>query len=251
MYIKTDGIVLREVAYQDSDKLLTVLTREYGKLTVRARGVRSSRSRSKAACQLLAYSEFTLLERGGRYVVTEATAKEMFPELRNDLELLSLASYFAQAADVLSPEGVENPPFVSLLLNALYALGRLGLPQKLVKAAFELRVMAESGYAPDLTSCGVCGEVIENPPVCFSVRAGTAADAKGAGRVGGYAQLVDSTLRAMLHALTAEPNKVYAFALSGPAREQFCAMAEEYVKYHLGRGFESLQFYRSLQVPLK
>jgi DNA repair protein RecO (recombination protein O) len=45
MYIKTDGIVLREVAYQDSDKLLTVLTREYGKLTVRARGVRSSRSR--------------------------------------------------------------------------------------------------------------------------------------------------------------------------------------------------------------
>ena len=113
MYIKTDGIVLREVAYQDSDKLLTVLTREYGKLTVRARGVRSSRSRSKAACQLLAYSEFTLLERGGRYVVTEATAKEMFPELRNDLELLSLASYFAQAADVLSPEGEENPPFVS------------------------------------------------------------------------------------------------------------------------------------------
>ena len=136
MYIKTDGIVLRGVAYQDSDKLLTVLTREYGKLTVRARGVRSSRSRSKAACQLLAYSEFTLLERGGRYVVTEATAKEMFPELRNDLELLSLASYFAQAADVLSPEGEENPPFVSLLLNALYALGRLGLPQKLVKAAF-------------------------------------------------------------------------------------------------------------------
>ena len=42
MYIKTDGIVLREVAYQDSDKLLTVLTREYGKLTVRARGEASA-----------------------------------------------------------------------------------------------------------------------------------------------------------------------------------------------------------------
>lgn len=80
--------------------------------------------------------------------------------------------------------------------------------------------------------------------MCFSVRAGTAADAKCAKRVGGYAQLVDSTLRAMLHVLTAEPNKVYAFALSGPAREQFCGMAEEYVKYHLGRGFESLRFYR-------
>ena len=69
----------------------------------------------------------------------------MFPELRNDLELLSLASYFAQAADVLSPEGEENPPFVSLLLTALYALGRLGLPQKLVKAVFELRAMSLRG----------------------------------------------------------------------------------------------------------
>lgn len=172
MYIKTDGIVLREVAYQDSDKLLTVLTREYGKLTVRARGVRSSRSRSKAACQLLAYSEFTLLERGGRYVVTEATAKEMFPELRNDLELLSLASYFAQAADVLSPEGEENPPFVSLLLNALYALGRLGLPQKLVKAVFELRAMCLSGYEPDLRGCAVCGAP---EPDRFNISQGRAA----------------------------------------------------------------------------
>ena len=38
---------------------------------------------------------------------------------------------------------------------------------------------------------------------------------------------------------------------NGPAREQFCNMAEEYVKHHLGRGFESLQFYRSLQMPMK
>ena len=147
--------------------------------------------------------------------------------------------------------GAERPALCRLLLTALLALERKKRDPALVKAAFELRVMAESGYAPDLTSCGVCGEVIENPPVCFSVRAGTAADAKCAGRVGGYAQLVDSTLRAMLHALTAEPNKVYAFALSGPAREQFCGMAEEYVKYHLGREFESLRFYRSLQMPMK
>lgn len=147
--------------------------------------------------------------------------------------------------------GFDNPALCRLLLYALYALEGGKRNPELVKAAFEWRIMAESGYAPDLTSCGVCSEVIENPPVCFSVRAGTAADAKCAGRVGGYAQLVDSTLRAMLHVLTAEPNKVYAFALSGPAREQFCGMAEEYVKYHLGRGFESLQFYQSLQMPIK
>ena len=161
------------------------------------------------------------------------------------------ARYLCELTSALSDPGLESPALCRLLLTALLALERKKRDPALVKAAFELRVMAESGYAPDLTSCGVCGEVIENPPVCFSVRAGTAADAKCAGRVGGYAQLVDSTLRAMLHVLTAEPNKVYAFALSGPAREQFCGMAEEYVKYHLGREFESLRFYRSLQMPMK
>ena len=232
MYIKTDGIVLREVAYQDSDKLLTVLTREYGKLTVRARGVRSSRSRSKAACQLLAYSEFTLLERGGRYVVTEATAKEMFPELRNDLELLSLASYFAQAADVLSPEGEENPPFVSLLLNALYALGRLGLPQKLVKAVFELRAMCLSGYEPDrfnisqgVLQCAACRTEGEND-IRLPMSAGT---------------------RAALRYLDSAPSsRVFSFRLAEPSLSELGQITESYLCTRLERGFSTLDFYKSL-----
>ena len=62
MYIKTDGIVLKETEYKDNDKLLTVLTRDLGRITVKARGVKSGKSGSKAACQLLAYSEFTLFE---------------------------------------------------------------------------------------------------------------------------------------------------------------------------------------------
>ena len=104
MYEKTEGIVLRETEYKDADKLLTVLTREHGKMTLRARGVKSGRSRSKAACQLLTFSEFTVSEKQGRYTVTEAVAKEMFPELREDIELLYLASYFAQVTDAVAQE---------------------------------------------------------------------------------------------------------------------------------------------------
>ena len=170
--------------------------------------------------------------------------------LAEDIERYALACYLCELTSALSDPGLESPALCRLLLTALLALERKKREPALVKAAFELRVMAESGYAPDLSACGVCGEPIEHPPVYFSVRAGTAADEKCAKRVGGYAQLVDSTLRAMLHALTAEPNKVYAFVLSGPAREQFCGMTEEYVKYHLGRGFSSLDFYRSLAGPV-
>lgn len=250
MYIKTDGIVLREVAYQDSDKLLTVLTREYGKLTVRARGVRSSRSRSKAACQLLAYSEFTLLERGGRYVVTEATAKEMFPELRNDLELLSLASYFAQAADVLSPEGEENPPFVSLLLNALYALGRLGLPQKLVKAVFELRAMCLAGYEPLLDGCAVCGSEPPEEPR-FHLREGALHCAKCRGGVGeGISMPVSPpVLAAMRHVVCGDARRLFSFRLDSGALEELAGVSEAYLLTQLERGFRTLDFYKQMTLP--
>ena len=219
--VKLRALGLREVDFGDFDRYLTALTEDGRRIEILCKNARRGKKQNPAARQLC-YSEFILSDRGGRYTLRDA-----------DL----VHSFFALAGDIEK--------------YALYALEGGKRDPELVKAAFEWRIMAESGYAPDLTSCGVCGEVIENPPVCFSVRAGTAADAKCAGRVGGYAQLVDSTLRAMLHVLTAEPNKVYAFALNGPAREQFCNMAEEYVKYHLGRGFESLQFYRSLQAPMK
>ena len=61
MYFKTEGLILRETEYKDADKLLTVLTKDRGRLTLRARGVRSRNSKLKSGCQLLAYTEFTVV----------------------------------------------------------------------------------------------------------------------------------------------------------------------------------------------
>ena len=62
MHVKTQGLVLREVKYKESDKILTVLTAEGGKRTVKARGCRRRDSRVAASAQLLVYSEMTLFE---------------------------------------------------------------------------------------------------------------------------------------------------------------------------------------------
>ena len=60
MHIKTRGLVLRETNYKEADKILTVLTQDEGKRTVKARGCRRRGSRLAAAAQLLVYSEMTL-----------------------------------------------------------------------------------------------------------------------------------------------------------------------------------------------
>lgn len=169
-YLTTRGLVLRTTEYKETDRILTVLSADHGLLTMKARGVRSNRSKLKGACQLLTYAEFTVGEAHGFSSITEATAIEMFPELRTDIVLLSLASYFAQLAEVLSQEDAASPALLPLILNALYALAKLKKPPQLVKAATELRLAALAGYLPELSGCCVCGDP---EPDRFSIADGT------------------------------------------------------------------------------
>ena len=66
MDITCDGIVIRETLYGESDKILTLFTGAYGKITVAAKGVRSIKSKNSSAVQLFCYSYFELVEKNGR-----------------------------------------------------------------------------------------------------------------------------------------------------------------------------------------
>lgn len=245
MYIKTNGIVLREIEYKDSDKLLTVLTQELGKRTFRARGVKSSRSRLKSACQLLAYSEFTVLETHDRYVITEAVTQEMFQELRQDIELLSLASYFVQLTDAVAQEGDEATELLSLLLNALYALAKLKRPQTLVKAVFELRLACISGFLPDLRGCAVCGREDSDR---FNITQGVlqCSNCQSAGLEGIRMPVSAGTLAAMRFIAAGDRKRLFSFRLSEQSLRELNDITESYLSMRLERGFYTLDLYKSL-----
>ena len=121
MYLTTQALVLRVTDYNDRDALLTLLTPNHGKLTVKARGLRRKNSPLIAPCQLLAFGEYTLFEYKGMYTVNEAASLELFQSLRRDLCKLSLGTYFAQAAEVISQEDLPNPELLSLVWNNLFS----------------------------------------------------------------------------------------------------------------------------------
>ena len=127
MRLTTQGIVLRETNYKEADKILTVLTRDWGKRTVKARGCRRKNSKLTAASQLLVYSELTLSERGEFTTLTEADPLEQFWSVRQDLETLALASYFAEVAEASAQEGETCPELLSQgVLCCAACRGRLG-----------------------------------------------------------------------------------------------------------------------------
>lgn len=243
MFLKTDGLVVRQVNYKDNDQILTVLTKEHGLMTLKARGVRSRSSRLKGACQLLAYSEFTVFENRGFHTINEANAIQMFPELRTDIELLSLASYFAQVAEVLSQEDMPNPELLSLTLNALYALCRRLCTPELVKAAFELRAACLGGYTPELSGCAVCGDP---EPDRFDVRGGILCCASCSAGEGLRLPVSPGSLAAMRYLVSCDAKRLFSFRLEGRAVKELCDLAETYLQTQLERGFYTLDFYKSL-----
>lgn len=243
MFLKTDGLVVRQVNYKDNDQILTVLTKEHGLMTLKARGIRSRSSRLKGACQLLAYSEFTVFENRGFHTIDEANAIQMFPELRTDIELLSLASYFAQVAEVLSQEDMPNPELLSLTLNALYALCRRLCTPELVKAAFELRAACLGGYTPELSGCAVCGDP---EPDRFDVRGGILCCASCSAGEGLRLPVSPGSLAAMRYLVSCDAKRLFSFRLEGRAVKELCDLAETYLQTQLERGFYTLDFYKSL-----
>lgn len=245
MYYKSEGIVLRETEYNEADKILTVLTKDYGRLTLKARGVRRSKSPLKSACQLLTYSEFTWQDYRGKATVTEAVSIEQFRELREDIELLSLGSYFAQAAELLSQEDAPDPSLLSLLLNSLYALGKLKKPQLLVKAAFELKAVCLAGFLPDLSGCAVCGA---QQPDRLNVSHGVlqCAGCQNEALDGIRVPLSAGTLDAMRYIVWAEDKKLFSFSVGEDTLRELGNVTETYLVTQLEHSFYTLDFYKSL-----
>ena len=157
MYVNAAGLVLRETPYKDSSKILTVLTSGEGKLTVSARGALRRNSKLTAVTQLLAFSEMTLYRSRDRWTLTEARSVEQFIGLREDIALLALGAYFAELTEAVADEDSPSPELLPLILNALFALSERIKAPAYVKPAFELRLMAASGFAPLIGRCAACG----------------------------------------------------------------------------------------------
>ena len=157
MHIKTDAIVLRAYDNGKNSKLLLLLTREYGRLAVTARGAGSLKSALCAASGQFCYASFVLFKNADRYTVESADIKELFFELRNDVSVLACAQYMAEIAAAVAQEGEGDEELLRVLLNCLYGMAKLKLAPALCKLVFELRVTACEGYLPDLDCEGAVG----------------------------------------------------------------------------------------------
>lgn len=156
--LKTMGIVIRATQTGDYNKMLTVLSRDLGKISVWARGTKSPKHPAAASTSLLCYSEFVLNKRKDIYSLSSATLEEGFYGIRNSLQKLSHAMYFSSLAENVCHECIESDEIVRLLLNTLYYLNKEKKEINDLRLMYELKLLTYSGFSPNTAICSICGK---------------------------------------------------------------------------------------------
>src|SRR5581483_11158034 len=120
--LKTEGIIIKRRNFGEADRILTVFTKDHGKLQLKAKGVRRITSRRSSHTELLNLTSLYLYQGRNMYLLTEAIVVENFSQLKNDLLSVGFAYHICELIDGLCPENQENQKVFDLLKQTLFAL---------------------------------------------------------------------------------------------------------------------------------
>lgn len=161
-YCTTQGIVLRRSDYKESDRVLTLLTPERGRVEASARGARKLKSPLMNATELCTLGEYVLYQGKGHEIVSSFTLIDAFYPLRLDAEKLSHAALMLRCCELAAQKEEEARHLFILLSRSLKRLCEGGLEDAAVTAAFLIHFSAIEGFKPRLNHCAACGKQTED-----------------------------------------------------------------------------------------
>ena len=159
--IKARGLVLKEYETGESDKRLLLLAKEHGRMLIYARGARKPKSKFMAAAQLFTYADFVITVGRGFYALAQAEVIESFYGLRTDYDRLTAGHLVAEVCEKTLLENIACDDLLRLALKSLSHLCKPQLPPLQVIGVFFMRFFAFYGLAPEVGTCTICGEVVE------------------------------------------------------------------------------------------
>lgn len=172
---KTAALVLRRIPLGEKDKIVTIFSRDRGKLSAVAKGARKPTSKLAGATEPLVLLRAAIAEGSSLDILSEAEVREAFPKLKADYGRYLRATYACELLEKVTEERDPHPESFDLLLSTLYILQRAAQPDTALHA-FELQLLAQIGYEPQLATCIRCDNPFDTdyPPVGYSPARGGA-----------------------------------------------------------------------------
>jgi DNA repair protein RecO (recombination protein O) len=244
--LKVEAIVLRHTDWGEADRLVTIYSREEGKLRAVAKGVRKMRSRKAGHLEPFTKVKLLLAKGHDLWIVTQAESIELFSPIRENLELTAQAAYVVELLDRFTYEEGANWQLYKLLadtLDHLAASKDIFIPIRY----YEMRLLDLLGFRPLLFKCASCEEEIQPRDQYFSADAGGVLCPRCRGRGQSTRPISMESLRYLRHiqrssfprAAQANPPEAVRFEMEG--------VMNYYLTYLLERGLNSPEFIKQIR----
>ena len=247
MLYKTEGIVLKSMEYQEADKIVTIYTKDYGKITAIAKGVRKTKSKFGSSLEILTYSIFLFYKGRNLDIVSQTEILESFFSTSKDVIKFAFAANCVEVVNKLTEEREINIGLFNLLKEALHYLRESNDP-KLLSLSFKWQTMSILGYRPSLNHCCKCNKNVEDQKeMYFHIKEGglvcnncTAKDKEGCIKASLYfSKLVRKILITPLSTISNA-------TIPDEKMKELEKITDLYIAYHSEKSFKTDRFLKSL-----
>jgi len=239
------AVVLRHLEFSEADRILTLFTRERGKIKAIAKGVRKIRSRKAGHLEPFTLVSLYLAQGRDLAIITQAETVNAFINLRDDLTHMSYAAYIVELLDRFTYEEGEDRALYNLLVDTLKRL-EISPNSKTVIHYYEVRLLDLLGFRPNLQTCSNCGEPIQAENQYFTAKGGGIYCPRcGKNRPNAW-PVTMAALKYFRYFQRSKYSQVKDFAIPDEAEKELNALIERYLTYLLERGLNTPQFMRDV-----
>lgn len=244
-YVKTTGIVIKEVHTGEADKIVTIFTRNLGKITGSAKGARRPTSRLIAGTQLLCYSNFVLYKGKEMYSVNSCDVIEPFYDIRNSVEMLTCAAHMTDIINDIAQENQPSIEVLNLFLNSLYMISNSKRPVLQVVSIFEIKLLSILGYAPWVNGCINCGnKEIDSMSFSFARCGFICEECKGIDK--SAVKLSEGAAKAIYYIVLSNMKDIFNFEVSREVLDEITRVSKRYLKKQLEKDYKKMDFLKYL-----
>ncbi|MGI8609082.1 MAG: DNA repair protein RecO [Candidatus Dormibacteria bacterium] len=242
-----EAVILRKVDYGEADRILTLLTRERGKVPAIAKSVRKSKSRMAGQLDVFAHGSMLLAEGKSMDVVTQFQRITENSALGSELKRAAVASVVTEVADKILEERHAAPEMFNLVVDALRHLSDREVAPVTELADFLIRVLSELGYTPEVHRCARCGGALGEEGLSFSALAGGVV-CRNCSHHDGAGRAINSRTVKILRVLAAGDRELFFRLRLDPAdNEAVETVLEAQLEHHLDRQLKSIDFLRRVR----
>ncbi len=245
---KSEGIVLRRQEIRETSLILTIYTKDFGKIKGIVRGVRGPRAcPGGGSLEIFALDEIVYYERkrSDIYTISQCDLIDFFNSIRGSLERLAYATYIIELLDSVTALGDKNSEVFDLALNSLKLLSGESSPKRVARI-FEIKLLHLLGLMPSLEFCANCGQAVD-AGAKFSFRHGGLICKSCLGTDKDSRSVLQGTAKFIEHIRSLPFEKVARIKVSIQVGKELESILRKFLDYHIERRLKSVDFLKAIE----